>query len=179
MRQIHLLPKFFSLGLEDHTFVKVITGLATALLNFLLPTSVLINMTVIAAVFVLLDTLSGIIAATVQGEPITSKRFGHVVVKYIGYAIGVAVVGLAARGLPGASSAHEFLQTLLLGSIMATEALSIAENLHRMGVPLPPGFVRWLNGRKKMLEQSTPPMEDINGHQSGTGTGHRVRPPRS
>lgn len=147
-------------GITDESWLKVIVGLSTALVNYLLPTSATQQMVMAAAVLILLDTFTGVTASATTGKPITSAKFGRVVVKLMGYAVAVAVVGLAANTLPGAKSAHEFLSTILIGSIICTETISIAENLDKMKVPLPKYIVKWLRGRKKDFDNGKDSGED-------------------
>lgn len=154
MKEIHILPKFLFAGITDESWLKVVIGLSTALLNYLLPTSATQQMVMAAAILIMLDTFTGVMAAASTGKPVTAAKFGRVIVKLLGYAVAVAVVGLAANTLPGAKSAHEFLSTVLIGSIICTETISIAENLDKMGVPLPKSIVKWLRGRKKDFDNA-------------------------
>ena len=149
MKELHLLPKFMLAGITDESWMKFLIGLSTAIVNYLLPTSATQQMVMAAAGLIILDTLTGVMASAYTGKAITSAKFSRVVVKLVGYAIAVTVVGLAANTIPGGKSAHEFLSNMLVVFIVCTEAISILENLDKMGVNLPKGVVKWLRDRKK------------------------------
>jgi phage-related holin len=154
MKELHILPKFMLAGITDESWLKVLIGLSTGLLNYLLPTSATQQMVMAAAILIMLDTFTGVMASESTGKAITSAKFGRVIVKFIGYAIAVSVVGLAANTVPGGKPAHEFLTSTLIAFIICTEGISIFENLDRMGVPLPKSIVKWLRGRKKDFDNA-------------------------
>ena len=160
MKELYILPRYIFAGINDASWLKLMTGVVTALINYVLPTSQAQQMTTAAAILIILDTITGVIGSISSGTHITSARFGRVIIKLIGYSIAVVVVGIAANTLPGAKPAHEFLMMILVGSIIITECISIAENLDKMGVPIPKPIVKWLKGRKKDLDGSKVPEDE-------------------
>jgi phage-related holin len=113
----------------------------------------------------LLDLATGILGAREAGERINSKDFGNGGRRKIGILVGVGAVFLleqlfAQHGYPMEGN------LILWGTtwFIASEAISLYENLERMGVKLPP-FVKkaatWLLDRQSAkLAKVLPPAAD-------------------
>ncbi len=126
----------------------LVAGLG-ALLGYFLPTPAQQSAALGAAHLILVDTITGIVAARQTGEAITSARLGRVLVKLLGYSSVLSVVAVSVNHIPGAMAAHAPTVTGLLGLIIATEGVSVLENVRKMGVSLPFGLEEWLAGRVK------------------------------
>ena len=89
----------------------------------------------VALALLLLDTLTGAVAAVVTGHGLSSRRFGRVIIKFFGYSILIMVAHLVPVALW--KDAEAVSVTIALGLIVTTEATSVLENLRKMGVPIP------------------------------------------
>jgi phage-related holin len=150
MKALPLLPRYLFCAFVDSPWWKWLIAFGGAVLNYLLPTPETQKLFYTTFCLCVLDTATGIIAVIRVGEAIESAKLGRFVVKVIGYAVMVAVVGLCSN-LPGGKSAQEFLLTVVLGGISITEGISILENLDKMGVPVPLYLSKWLKDRRKQL----------------------------
>src|SRR5690606_10180827 len=121
--------------------VKWIATMAGALAGYFLPSEDLKKLAIITFATVLFDTVTGMIAAGREGEPIQSRKFSRVDAKLLAYPIAVMMATMIVDVIPGASQLYPAAAAAALALIFATEALSVIENLDRIGVPMPQ-FVR-------------------------------------
>lgn len=91
--------------------------------------------------FVGADTITGVIAAKKRGEPITSKKFRSVIMKYAGYGVGVIVAHvLQSQWFPDVPA-----MKIISGLIAYSELISIDENIKDItGVSLFKFFIKKL-----------------------------------
>lgn len=129
-----------------------------AVMEYALPGAALQNAAGAAGALILLDTLSGLVAARISGHPISSAKFSRVLVKLLGYSLVLAVVSLALRSVEPLAPVQHIAVTAVLGLITWTEAISILENVVRMGVPVPSALMSFVRGRVHPtdLEQAKP-----------------------
>ena len=90
-------------------------------------------------ILVLLDTITGVWGAKLNGETISSKRFIASVPKLIRYLIFIAAGHLLQLTIPF----EMYIENVVLVFLAATEFISIMENLGKSGMPVP----------KKLLNQ--------------------------
>jgi phage-related holin len=110
------------------------------------------NMGVAAFGLMLLDTITGFTAAYAVGQPITSAKLSRILVKLVAYGSSIIVAAVVTRHLPGFGAAHAVVIAVVLGILIATEALSVLENIHRMGFRKLGFLTRLIEGKLKQLE---------------------------
>lgn len=80
------------------------------------------------AVLMLLDFITGVLAAKHQNKPVTSKTMGLKTGQKVWlYSVVLISANLADKGIPG----PDFLLGLALAMLVVTEALSVVENMSR------------------------------------------------
>lgn len=154
MRDLHAIPKLFTKLFADASWVKYPCALLTALVAYVLPTEQVQNATIAAGALMLLDTVTGVVAARVSGKAISSASFSRVLVKILAYGSVVLVAALTARNVPSLGFAHEAVVMGVVVLIILTEGISIIENARRMGVKVPPGIDKLLQDK---IDQVTAP----------------------
>jgi phage-related holin len=108
---------------------------------YFLPTESLQQLAMSAFGAVLLDTVTGVIAARSSKDPITSAKLSRLMSKLIGYSSAVILCTIVPHNLPGMDGLAGGASTAVLTMVLVTEALSVIENLDRMGVKFP-AFIR-------------------------------------
>lgn len=122
--------------------VKVAAGLVGAILGYFLPTSALQDMTVVAGILVIMDTITGVAASYNSGDAIKSARFSRVLSKILVYSCVIGAVSVAFKALPGALPMREPAVSAVIGMIIVTELISIIENADRMDLKIVPKWIR-------------------------------------
>lgn len=127
---------------------KGVLAAVTGLAIFVLPTASHQEFAIAAGALICIDTLTGLIASLREGNAITSSRMGSVFVKLLGYSSVLTVTAICTKfiGGPDGSLAGATVSGVLT-LIVLTESVSVLENVHRMGVPLPSNMQAWLQGR--------------------------------
>lgn len=89
---------------------------------------------------VALDGITGIMKACKRGELKSGRNAaGRILERIIIYLIFLAVGGIFDREFPG-----EYSTAAIKSFIMVNEAISIMENIHLLGYPVPVKFLRFL-----------------------------------
>lgn len=155
-----LIPSYLkTLAFED-ALPKWVLGMGIAVWDYFAPN---VSPGVAWATFglIVLDTITGVVAAKISGEEITSAKMGRFFTKVVSYALGVALIAFAVNAVPlenaeaGAKSIQNFLMTTLLAGIAATEIKSNLENLAKMGYELPAPVTKWLaDGAQKLAPKN-------------------------
>ncbi len=131
--------------------VKAVVAVLAAFAAWVFPSEALRTTALMAAVMILLDTLSGLMAAWNRKVPIQSAKMRRLLIKVTGYSVFLVVVTIVARavvvGAEDTLAAQKYAVTATLGWIIATEAVSILENLAAADLPMPPQVKRWLKER--------------------------------
>lgn len=127
--------------LNGGAVIKWVATMLGALAGYFLPSEDLRKLAICTFAMVIFDTISGMLAAGREGDPIQSRKFGRVIAKLIAYPIAVMTATMVVDVIPGAGQLYPVAAAAALALIFATEALSVIENLDRLGVPLP-SFVR-------------------------------------
>jgi phage-related holin len=149
----HIVPALQKLFLDAAALKWPLAGLMMAV-EYVLPTSASREAAIGAFALLIADTLTGFVAAWQSGEKISSARFGRVLVKILGYGSVLVVSAVVANNLTGLDSLETMGAMAILTLIITTEAISVLENVHKMGVRLPFGLSEILKARL------TPPKGD-------------------
>lgn len=116
----------------------VLSGIA-GFASFILPDQAKQEGAMTVGLLVLIDTVTGILAAKREGHKITSEGFSRTVSKGIVYACLVITASVAAKSLFGAGDKRDFVIGAALTWLTLTEAKSILENAKRLGFN-----IKWL-----------------------------------
>lgn len=153
MKELHQLPVIAAKLLADLAPSKIILAFVGALAGYALPTQAMQQAAWACLYLVLLDTLTGVVAVVCErergetGAPISSARFGRVLVKLLAYFSVVSVVAIGNNAIPGAKELEGASVTAVLTYIVVTEGISVLENVQRMGFKVPLGIDKWLKDR--------------------------------
>jgi phage-related holin len=141
-------------SLADSPALKAVAAALGGALGYIFPTSAVLETATIAAILIVVDTITGLWASLVTGKPIESRKASRMLTKLVGYCIAVATVSLTVRSLPSLGHWQVGACTGILAIVIATEAVSIIENLERIGVKLPRKLVKALKGELKRLNDA-------------------------
>ncbi len=133
MRDIRLAPIYLARAFTDSALFKYFIAALVSMSEYLFGTEVTRNAAIAAAGLMLLDTITGAIAAKVAGPGWKSGKFSRVLVKFVSYGSAIIVAAVVTHHLPGMSSLQELSVTTVVSLILCTEALSVLENIDRMG----------------------------------------------
>jgi len=126
-------------------WTAVLAVLASAA-EYLLPGDVVKSMVIGLGLLVVMDTLTGIRAAVKQGDPIKSGQWG-ILDKTLAYTSIIAVFAVVGRNVPGLESYFSTGLAAVLTFMLLREAVSILENVSKLGVNLPPALLDKLRGK--------------------------------
>lgn len=146
------------------SWVQWLGALLLAGLTYVLPTDGLREAAAGAIVMVLIDTISGGIAALYR-KSFQSWRFADFLVKLLGYSMLLVAVTICGRVvLPeGGTFEHTLVTRLALAGIILREFTSVIENLRKMGIKIPQTAVlkriakRALDDEAEVLEGNRDP----------------------
>lgn len=157
MRDLHQIPTYVAKAFTDYPILKW-GGVALAVASEYLFGDVAVrNLAIAAFGLMFLDTITGFVAAFATGQPISSAKLSRILVKIVAYGSSIIVAAVVTRHLPGLVSAHSTVVTAVLAIVLATEAISILENVGKMGFRI--GWLtRMLEGKLKQLESD--PFDD-------------------
>lgn len=171
MRDLHLIPTYVAKAFTDYPILKW-GGVALAVASeYLFGTDVVRNMAIAAFGLMFLDTITGFVAAYATGQAITSTKLSRILVKIVAYGSSIIVAAVVTRHLPGLIGAHSTVVTAVLAIVIATEALSILENIGKMGFKRLAWLRKLLEGKLKQLESDPfedrlkPKPEDVEGYR--------------
>lgn len=142
----------------DLPFAKTVAAATGGIIGYVFREHGTAQAAVAAAVLIGLDTITGVAAAAVGGKEISSRAFARTLVKILGYASVVLVCAIAGQHVPGLDSYHAATVTGVVTLVILTEAISILENVHAMGVSLPFGLSDLL--KKRLAEHNAQPDEE-------------------
>lgn len=121
-------------GPELKYFLALLGGIA----GYVLPGAVHVPILGALGLFVLLDLVTGVLAAQATGEPLTSKGARRTLYKIAGYSSVVLVAATMLRVVGIRPTEVDPALSALLALMVSTEGLSVLENVYRMGVLAPP-----------------------------------------
>lgn len=122
--------------------VKVGAALIGGVLGYIFHTAAVADMALVALIMVILDMISGMVAAWQTGEAISSRRASRSIAKLLAYSCGVAGVSLAFKVIPGIGEARVVAITAVLGLVILTELISVMENMDKLGLKVIPSWVK-------------------------------------
>lgn len=136
------------LGYIIHKYIQMIEpSIAKIALATIISASFLfgdIYVQAMTAIIMLLtfDTITGVVATYHEGQPITSRRFGRVVLKSIVYLTSISAAYFTDLTVPGS-----FIQGTMIAFVGMTEFVSILENIGRLGFATPKKLLNQLNNK--------------------------------
>lgn len=153
MKDLSSIRGFITQASLPDSLVKWCAGALALALEYVFPDVALRGAAATALALVVIDTVTGVLAATQTGVAVSSARMGRVLVKILGYSCVVLAVALATRAFPGGVAALPFTSSLPIAFVVVTELVSILENAHRMGLPIPHRWIKALKGVQKSIEE--------------------------
>lgn len=150
MRDFHAFFESLFKLVGDMPMLKTVAMATGGIVGYVFPEEGTAKAAVAAAVLIVLDTITGVAAAASGGKAITSLAFSRTLIKILGYASVVTVCAVAGRHVPGLSEFQGASVTGVVTLVILTEAISILENVHAMGLKLPLGLSELL---KKRLDE--------------------------
>jgi len=130
--------------LFEFSVVKLVAALALSVV-FLFGN--VYNDAIIAILMLIVfDTVLGVTATYYENNPITSRRFGRVVVKGMVYFSSISAAYFADLTIP-----YDFVQATMIAFVGLTEFISILENIGRMGYATPKKLLNQLNNKVSKL----------------------------
>jgi toxin secretion/phage lysis holin len=131
--------------------IKVVASISVAgVTSYLFPEGVPADALIAACVVVVLDLLTGVGAAWMERKFDGSAGIRRTLLKVLSYLSLVLIAAIVPRNVPGLEQAQGFTAGTVLTLIILTEAVSIIENVRKMGFSLPFGIEDQL---KKRLRQ--------------------------
>lgn len=137
----------------DASITKSIAGIFGAVVAYVFPTAAIQDAAIGAAVLLVIDSITGIWASVVNDRPLESRRFARILSKLIGYSASAIAVSIAFRLLPPLTEFRESAVTAIFWIVIATESISILENVDAMGVRLPKWLSAMLRGELSDLRK--------------------------
>lgn len=134
----------------DWAPAKWLASIAVMAVDYVLPTQVVKEAAIGAAVLIAFDTLTGTVVAWKAGR-VTSKKFANVLVKMLAYSAVLSVAAITANVVPGLSEYASIGAMGILTMVVLTEGISVLENVTRLGVKIPFGVTEVL--KKRLGEQ--------------------------
>lgn len=131
---------------EPSAIFKLVGAIAYTVIGYVAPSVGSREALVALGSLIALDTVTGIIAAHVQGKPIESRRMVRAFIKMVAHFCGIAAVSIMGKAAGLGLDARAAIVTGAVGLVSAAEAWSIIENCEKMGVPLPPKVKALLRG---------------------------------
>lgn len=146
---------------EIESFVTAAKGLASlpawakwggivsgALAGYFLPSESLRGIALATFGLVVIDTVTGVMAAYNTGVAIKSAKFGRLISKLVVYTAFVMGCVLIAKALPMLGPSFvEAAATAPLAIVAIREGLSVVENLHLLGLEIPKFLKDALSGK--------------------------------
>lgn len=152
MREWQLVPTYLARMFGDSAVFKILVAGAIASADYLFGSDVTRNTAIAAGGLMGLDTITGMVAAWQTGVGFKSAKFSRVLTKVVAYGSAIIVAAVVTHHIPGLSPLHELSVTSIVSLILCTEALSIMENVDKMGFKSF-GFIRkLLSGKIKALQ---------------------------
>lgn len=128
MKDVYLHRYIYPLmQLWDGAWWKAVAAMIAAALQRLFVWDV--DLTVLVAALIVIDWLTGMLAAYKRGEPIASRNMRQTVVKAIEYIAFLAMANGVSHGLKPHYSGFGLVNTGAYAIVVLTEAKSITENL--------------------------------------------------
>lgn len=137
----------------DLPALKWVSAALGAFVGYVFPDTAAANAGLAAAVLIIVDTLTGVMAAIAKGERITSVAFSRTLAKILGYSAVLLVCAVVSRHVPGLTGFQAAGVTGVVTLIILTEAISVLENVEKMGLNLPFGLAETIRKRLKPKDE--------------------------
>lgn len=144
MKSFSEVPRLLAQAATDHSWWTGLLALGMGVLEYFAPGDVAKNMLLGLGVLMIADTLTGVRASVKTGGRITSQRFGGVLDKVLGYSSVIAVFAVVGRHVPGLEQFMGGGIASVLTLMITREAVSILENVVKIGIDLPFGLTEKL-----------------------------------
>lgn len=155
----------------DLAWPKYALAVSAGVLDYFVPLSSQ-PMLLAVAIALVLDTITGFMAAWTTHTLISSRAFSRVLVKVVGYGSCVMIGSIITQNIPGVADFRGATVAGILTLILLTESISVLENVAKMGVPLPIGLLRRL--RTRLRDDATAAQEDAVSTQSKADKSQKV-----
>lgn len=148
----------------EHPVQKTVIAGFVAVAAYFLPGLNSRELFIWAMSFIMLDTITGVWASYKTGIPIESMRFSRLIEKTKAYLVLVIVAAGAGRLADMTNNSGDLVVSFGLGFVIATEGLSILENLNRIGIARIPALERIFKGVAdgKQIEVASQPRESTH-----------------
>lgn len=145
-------PRYMA-QLTNQPIVKVIGASAMSLMSFLFPDPVTTRDSIIVVLSIItIDVVTGVTASYREHKPINSIGFRRVLAKLIAYGATIAVIGMAVKQVIEVPEFQKDVVKWTMNWIVVTEAISVLENVKRIGVNIPSFLLKWLRWEKDSLD---------------------------
>lgn len=122
-------------NVSDYTVAKTFTALLFCTYAYIFKTG---DVLIPVFLLVIIDSITGIMFACRQKE-LSSKGFSRVAMKFFVYLLLMATAGILDQEFPG-----QYATTSMKSFLMMTEAISIMENIGKLGWPVPLKILQFL-----------------------------------
>lgn len=119
----------------DHPWYKGFVTCVGGAVAWLLPAEWDKKAVLAVIVLMVLDFVTGITAAWVKGHKLQSVKAKKWVGRFVGYGVAIMLAALLPRLLHDMQRWQEILVAMVCGPMVATELISIVENLEKLNVP--------------------------------------------
>lgn len=148
------VPTYLVRLFAEASYVKSAIAIFTGAVAYVFPGESARSAAMAAVLLIVIDTMTGMVAARVNGEAISSAKFGRALVKVFSYSVAVISSALCFRALPGLSSLSDAATTAIVSLVVVTETISIFENIKRMGYNLPNWISSLLEHKRDSIDQA-------------------------
>ena len=148
MKSIALFDKFIIKMIAEFALPKWLIASLVGASNYFLGGPSGVNLLVGAGGLIVLDTVTGFWAAKQNGDPISSAKLSRVLTKLLGYGAVIIVASVVVHAVPHAVGWSDITAASVLTLVITTEAISILENVRKMGIQLPAPIQKLLAGNE-------------------------------
>lgn len=129
-------------------------SLVAGVLEYFLPGQQLKDAILSVVGLMLLDMLTGVVAASRKGVPVESSKIGRTALKIAGVLAIVGTIAFALHGVPKMDAFIEPVATVTTSVFIFRETVSIMENLSMGGIKVPKPLMRFLKGKLADAEEA-------------------------
>lgn len=153
MRDWGLIPVYLAKAFGDAATWKWAVAASAVALDWVFGPGIARTTALSAGCLMVLDTVTGLVAAWYTRKPFESGKFSRILVKGVAYGASIIVAAVVPRSLPGMEAFHDESVTICTGVILCTEALSVLENINKMGFKGMGWLKKILNERMKDMQK--------------------------
>ncbi len=164
-------PRMLNRLMIDLAWPKFALAASVGVLDYFIPIASQ-PLLLAVAIALVLDTITGFMAAWVTHALISSRAFARVLVKVVGYGSCVMIGSIITQNIPGVADFRGATVAGILTLILLTESISVLENVAKMGVPLPLGLLKRL--RSRLQDDATIAQEEAKATQAKATKSQKV-----